>query len=190
MSILLSYAPWLVFLAVTGATDWRLGLATGLAAQVVVLLTATPRRLGVLDAGMLVFFAGFGAYSLVAPHSGLEPSLTNVSMVWMTLLAGASILVGRPFTLTYSEGDVPPEVASSALFVAINRTIAWAWTGAFAALAVIGFATHALDRGGWGTMASVVVIVAAITFTKRYPDRAVAAAQVTPSTPSTPALTS
>jgi hypothetical protein len=30
MSVLLSYAPWLVFLVVTGTTDWRLGLAAGL----------------------------------------------------------------------------------------------------------------------------------------------------------------
>jgi hypothetical protein len=176
MSVLFSFAPWLAFLAVTRAADWRFGLAAGLVTAIVLLVVSTPRRVGVLDGGMLAFFAGFGVVSLVSPHSGLEEHLTTISMVWLTALAAASILVGRPFTLTYSRGDVSPEVARSELFLAINRTIAWAWTAAFAAMAITGFVADASDRPGWGTAVSAVVIITALRFTKRHPDRALAAA--------------
>lgn len=176
MSMLLSYAPWLVFLTVTGTADWRLGLGAGLVTQVVALAVAKPRRVGVLDAGMLVFFAGFGGFSLLRPDSGLEDHLTNIAMVWLTVLATASILVGRPFTLKYSAGTVPPEVASPELFLAVNRRIAWVWVAAFASMAAAGFVSGAAGQRAWGTAVSVAVIVAAVTFTKHYPDRAVAAA--------------
>jgi hypothetical protein len=167
-----------VFLVVTGTTDWRLGLAAGLVAQIIAIVATRPRRVGLLNAGMLVFFAGFGVFSLLRPDSGLAAQLTNISVAWLTVLAAGSIVVGRPFTLQYSQDDVSPEIAASVLFMSINRTIAWAWTAAFAVMAVAGFVAGAAGGRGWGAAVSVVVIVAAVRFTKRYPDRAVAAARV------------
>jgi hypothetical protein len=184
MSMILQFAPWLSFLIVTDVADWRLGLAAGLIATILTILASKPRRVGVLNAAMIVFFIAMGAFALIRPDSGLQDWAGTISTAWIAVVSAASILVGRPFTLDFSRDGVSPEIAQSKLFLDINRSIAWAWTGAFAVMAASRSIAHAADRPALATVLTVVVLIAAIKFTKAYPDRAVAAATGTP-TPAT-----
>ena len=175
MSMFVRFAPWLVFLTVTSATDWRYGLAAGLVAQIVAILATTPRRIGVLDGAMLVYFLGLGVFALVEPSSPLQHAVGIASMVWIAAVSAISILVGHPFTLDVSRDGVTPEVASSEFFLDINRTIAWAWVGCFTAIAAVGIIARVADGQGLGTVGAVLLVLAALNFTKHYPDRAMAA---------------
>ena len=78
-------------------------------------------------------------------------------MIWLAAVAAGSILVGHPFTLDYSRDGVSPEVATSQLFLDINRTIAWAWAGCFAAVAAAGIVSRAAGAPALGTAAAVIL---------------------------------
>ena len=176
MSMILQFAPWLAFLVVTDIADWRLGLAAGLIATIATILASTPRRIGILNAAMIVFFVAMGTFALIRPESGLQHWAATISTAWIAIVSAASILVGHPFTLDFSRDGVSPEIAASQLFLDINRTIAWAWTGAFAVMAASRSIAHAADAPWLATALTVIALLAAIEFTKTYPDRAVAAA--------------
>jgi len=176
MSMILQFAPWLAFVVVSDVADWRLGLAAGLIATVVAILASKPRRVGVLNAAMIVFFVAVGAFALIRPASGLQDWAGTISTAWIAVVSATSILLGRPFTLDFSRDGVTPEIAASKLFLDINRTIAWVWTGAFAVMAASRAIANAASAPWLATALTVVVLVGAIKFTKAYPDRAVAAA--------------
>ena len=176
MSMILQFAPWLAFVVVTDVADWRLGLAAGLIATVVAILASKPRRVGVLNAAMIVFFVAMGAFALMRPESGLQDWASAVSTAWIAVVSATTILLGHPFTLDFSQDGVTPEIAQSKLFLDINRTIAWVWTGAYAVMAASRSIAHAANAPWLATVLTVVVLVGAIKFTKSYPDRAVAAA--------------
>lgn len=188
MSMILQFAPWLAFVVVSDVADWRLGLAAGLIATIISILAAKPRRVGILNAAMIVFFVAMGAFALIRPDSGLQEWAGTISTAWIAGVSALSILIGHPFTLDFSQDDVTPEIAQSKLFLDINRTIAWVWTGAFAVMAASRSIAIAAGTPWLATALTVLVLVGAIKFTKSYPDRAVAAA--TGSRPAqTPAVT-
>ena len=174
MSMFLQFAPWLAFLVVTDVADWRLGLAAGLIATIATILASKPRRVGVLNAAMIVFFVVMGAFAVMRPESGLQDWAGTISTAWIAVVSAASILLGHPFTLDFSRDGVSGEIAASTLFLDINRSIAWAWTGAFAVMAASRSIAHAVDAPWLATALTVIALIAAIKFTKAYPDRAVA----------------
>jgi hypothetical protein len=175
MSMFLGYAPWILFSLATSQYDWRVGLAVGLVSQIAVMLvTGRSRRIGALDLAMTAFFVVVGAFAVVQPESALETWGQPLATAWIAVVSLATIVVGRPFTLAYSEGDVTPEIAATDLFRSINTTIAWAWTAAFAVMAAASFVAITVDAAWISTLGTVLALIAAIKFTKQYPDRATA----------------
>jgi len=176
MSTLVRFAPWIVFVVLSDVADWRLGLVAGLVAALAVWLLSTPRRLGILDAAQLAFFATVGVFAFLRPDSGLQHHMSNVSMAWFAAVAVLSILIGRPFTMDFAGDDMTPEIAASSLYRSIHTTITAVWAACFAGISVAGFIATATDRKAIGTVATVVLLIVAVRFTKQYPDKAVAAA--------------
>ena len=93
---------------------------------------------------MIVFFIAMGTFAVIRPDSGLQDWAGTISTAWIAVVSAASILLGHPFTLDFSRDGVGPEIAQSKLFLDINRTIAWVWTGAFAVMAASRSIAHAL----------------------------------------------
>ncbi|MET0578906.1 MAG: hypothetical protein ABW122_09620 [Ilumatobacteraceae bacterium] len=178
MSMLVRFAPWIAFVVLTDVVDWRLGLVAGLVAALAVWWLSTPRKLGILDAAQLVFFAAVGVFAFLRPDSSLQHHMSNVSMAWFAAVAAASILIGRPFTMDFAGDDVTPEIAASSLYRSIHTTITAVWAACFAGISAAGFIGTAVDRPAIGTVATVVLLIVAIKFSNDYPDKAVAAAGV------------
>ena len=172
----LRFAPWVLFSVVTSQFDWRFGLVVGLVAQIVAIVVVRPRHIAMLDVAMVGFFTVGAVYAFAQPDAAIQDWVQAIATTWITVVSLASIVVGRPFTLAYSTGDVSPEIAASDLFHDINTRIAWAWTGAFAGMATAAFIATAVDAPWISTVATVVLVLRALRFTERYPDRAVAAA--------------
>ncbi len=162
MKMLIRFSPFLLFVLLGKFVDWRLGVAAGLVASIVVILSVRPRRLGVISGAMLGFFAAASILALVAPDTGVHPYLHAVSAGWFALVAGISILVGHPFTLDFSKDEVPPEVASSPRFLAANRALSAVWALGFAAIAAATAVATAADREILGTAVTVIVVVALV----------------------------
>jgi hypothetical protein len=168
MNLIVQFAPWILF-ALVSDVDWRLGIAVGLVAQLVLILASHPRRLGVLNGAMLAFFAVVGVVAIAQPDSPIQGYVNVLSAAWLAIVAGASIVVDHPFTLDVSRGTVPPEVEASPVFMATNRTITAAWAATFAGLATAGAAGEALGLHRLDTIASIVLLIIAVRFTVRYP---------------------
>jgi hypothetical protein len=168
--LLSQFAPWILF-ALLSNLDWRLALLVGLAVQVALVLARRPRRAGVLDGAMLVFFVVMGAIAFIDPSSAIRDHVNTISAGWLALVAAISIVVGHPFTLDFSSDGASPEVLASPRFLAANRTITAAWSATFAGMAVAGVVAAIVDVRSVSTVATVILLLVAVRFTKRYPER-------------------
>ena len=165
------FAPWIVF-ALLSDTDWRLALVTGLVLQIVTVLVSRPHHVGVLDGAMIVFFTVIGVIAVVAPDSPIKEHVDVMSSAWLALVAGGSILIGRPFTLDFSRDAVPPEVAASPRFMSSNKKISAVWAAAFAGMAATGVVGEALGAPRLHTIATLALLFGAMKFTMSYPAHA------------------
>ncbi|MFD7786017.1 hypothetical protein ACFV4Q_23435 [Streptomyces nojiriensis] len=173
MSYLRTFLPWIVF-AVVPSAQWQWGALAGLLVAVAVI--AQQRRTGagfdalIMEAGSAVFFAVLAAVSFADPHSVVHAYSAALSSAILALIAGASLLVGKPFTLGIAKRTTPPEVWSLKPFVRVNVVITTVWTAAFA---VTAGALAALAHAGQGHSTTATLVQAAgfvvpMLFTVRY----------------------
>ncbi|MFF1556125.1 hypothetical protein [Streptomyces sp. NPDC058279] len=178
MSYVRTFLPWIVF-AVFPSAQWQWGALAGLLVAVVV--TVQQRRTAVhLDAlimeiGSAAFFAALAVIAFADPHSAVHPYSAALSSAILALIAGASLLVRKPFTLGIAKRTTPREVWGQERFVRINVVITGVWTVAFT---VTAGALGALAHAGHGHSTTATLVQAAgfvvpMLFTVRY----VAAAQ-------------
>ncbi|MEV6731407.1 MULTISPECIES: hypothetical protein [unclassified Streptomyces] len=178
MSYVRTFLPWIVF-AVFPSAQWQWGALAGL--LVAVAVTVQQRRTGagfdalIMETGSAVFFAALTAIAYADPHSAVHTYSAALSSATLALIAGASLLVRKPFTLGIAKRTTPREVWGLKPFVRINVVITAAWTAAFA---VTAGALAALAHAGYGHSTAATLVQAAgfaipMLFTVRY----VAAAQ-------------
>ena len=111
MSYLRSFAPWLVFAAVSAA-DWRFGALAGFLAATATTLYA--RRRGqpldglLLDISSAAFFSVLAVVGFVDPRSPVAGWSAALSLAWLGLTAWISLAVRRPFTLGIARQSTPP----------------------------------------------------------------------------------
>jgi intracellular septation protein A len=178
LGVLLGFAPWIVFMLVSGPSTW---LWAALAALVVALVLAVPdwlrtREIGVLQAAGIAFFGVLSVLALVLNPADLqwvEDRAQLLSSLVLTVVAGGSLAVGRPFTEYYARQAVPREHWSSPLFKRVNVVITAVWTVTFLLIALCDLVVVAAPGSGalFNWVLPVLLIVAAVVFTKRYPER-------------------
>ncbi|PWK64231.1 hypothetical protein BCL76_11693 [Streptomyces sp. CG 926] len=173
MSYVRTFLPWIVF-AVLPSAQWQWGALAALLAAVAV--TVQQRRAGagfdalIMEIGSAVFFAGLAAIAYADPHSAVHAYSGALSSATLALIAGASLLVRKPFTLGIAKRTTPREVWSLKPFVRINVVITASWTAAFAvtagALAALAHAGHGHSTGA--TLVQVAGFAVPMLFTVRY----------------------
>ncbi|WP_327132710.1 hypothetical protein OG311_18580 [Streptomyces sp. NBC_01343] len=178
MSYVRTFLPWIVF-AVLPSGQWQWAALAGLVTAVAV--TVQQRRTGagfdalIIEIGSAVFFAALTAIAFTDPHSGVHDYSAALSSATLAVIAGVSLLVGRPFTLGIAKRTTPREVWGLRPFIRANAVITGAWTAAFAvtagALAALGHAGHGHSTAA--TLVQAAGFVLPMLFTVRY----VAAAQ-------------
>ncbi|MFF4344908.1 hypothetical protein ACFY00_33925 [Kitasatospora sp. NPDC001540] len=173
MSYLRTFLPWIIF-AVVPASQWQWAALAGLAAAVAVI--AQQRRAGagwdalIIEAGSALYFAVLAAIAFADPHSGVRTYSAALSSAVLAVIAGGSLLIGRPFTLGIAKRTTPQEFWTLKPFIRVNTVITAVWTAAFAVTAAV---LAALAHGGSGhSTASLIVQVAGfvvpMVFTVRY----------------------
>ncbi|QKW23884.1 hypothetical protein HUT16_36555 [Kitasatospora sp. NA04385] len=185
MSYLRTFLPWIVFAAVP-AEQWQWAALAGLAVAAAVI--AQQRRAGagwdalIIETGSALYFAALAALAFADPHSGLRDYSAALSSAVLALIAGVSLLIGRPFTLGIAKRTTPQEFWTLKPFIRINTVITAVWTAAFAVTAV---ALAAIAHAGDGRSAAALAVQIAgfavpMVFTVRYVAVARARAQQRP----------
>jgi hypothetical protein len=177
VSLLLGFAPFLVFALLERLAGPLAGLAGAAALSLAVVLRDTlvrRRAAKLLEVCSLVLFGGLAAFT-VASHVAWSIVLVRLAVdAGLFLAVLLSLLLGRPFTLAYAKEKTPAAVWAAPAFVRINVVLTAAWTVAFAVL-VASDAVMAWVPAiplALGVVTSVAALGAALIFTMKYPEHA------------------
>ena len=172
MGMLRSFLPWIAFAALSGVS-WPLSAAAGFVLGLV--LVVNKRRSGttwdclILEAGSMGYFLIVGVVALAEPNSFLRPYSGAGSMVWLGLIAWASLLAGTPFTMGMAKQITPPEVWRQPNFKHSNMVITTFWAACFTitgpAVAIAYASTH---KNGYAGGVQLLGFVVAVLLTMRY----------------------
>jgi hypothetical protein len=177
ITLLTAFVPWIAFTLVTEAPLGNPLMTLTLAFVVgigLTLLTSYRQLLKgyILSIVTIVFFVVFFILIIALKHYPLANYISVLSMLLLTVVCWATMLLHFPFTLQYSREGVEPERAASPPFMRVNYIITAVWGIAF----TLGFAVDAflLLRPEPGLMfwdnLKWVFMVIAIVFTVWYPD--------------------
>ena len=138
MSILVGFAPWIVYWVLVGnvpfATAVLVALAVAVASFVIGRIKGTPGR--TLEIGAIGTFLVLAFLTFTVSQSFMEKWMQPLSNAGIFLVALSSVLMGRPFVREFAEVDQPEEVVKSELFARITTLLTWIWIAAFAGMTV------------------------------------------------------
>ncbi len=139
LSLLLGFAPWIVFLIVAGHSLLRLEVAVGLSAVLVLVMALLKLHRGaVLYAGYLFFGAAL-VFVIVLKNLWFIRHLevfANCTLLGTSLV---SMIGGKPFTGDYARSEVPSEYWDTAAFVRSCYITTSLWTAIFLLNAAVSF---------------------------------------------------
>ncbi|SCK57284.1 hypothetical protein VAR608DRAFT_6033 [Variovorax sp. HW608] len=176
MQILLAFAPFIAFAALSRMVPVTLALAAAALVAIVQLLNDVARHkrsIRILEVGTALLFCGL---ALVAWSRGGAWGIAEVRF-WVDgglfLIVAFSMLIRQPFTLQYARERVSPEIAARPQFLRVNQILSGVWALAFLVLTA---ADHVMARMPqvplWiGIALSVGAMVFAFWFTSWYPER-------------------
>ncbi|MER5406458.1 hypothetical protein [Streptomyces sp. NPDC002769] len=173
--VFLGFAPWIVFDVVASPSTWKYA---ALAALVTALVLNVPelRRgsLKVLEAAGVVFFAVLCVLGLVLDRQELIWLETYAQTLSNGVIAAVALgsLAFTPFTEQYARESVPPEYWDSPVFRRTNRVLTAMWGGVFLVTALLGLLALRVRSGvDWlNWVVPIAMLVAAVRFTKWYPE--------------------
>lgn len=173
MSILLAFAPFIVFAVLDRFVGSLAGLVAAAIVSIVLLVREwsggrTPKT---LEIGSAILFGGLAAYVYFSagdlPLMGVR-LLVDIGLLAIVLI---SIAISMPFTMQYAREKVAQQYWRSPEFRQTNLTITWVWAAAFAVLviadAVLLYVPDAPPAVG--TVVIIGTLVAAVKFTAWYP---------------------
>jgi hypothetical protein len=174
MGLLLGFAPFIIFVLLTGISV-HLALWVALAASFTIAIRdfAPTRQLRTLDIGGTALFAALALYAgFVEPALPVQAVRLAVDGGF-AMIALASLLAGNPFTLEYARDHVPCELWNSRTFLKTNYILAAVWSAAFCTMTALDaaatFGRHFAVAPD--LKAGLVVLSLAIVFTVRYPEQ-------------------
>jgi hypothetical protein len=138
VSILVGFAPWIVYWVLVGNVPFEaavlVALAVAVASFVIGRVKRTPGR--TLEIGAIGTFVVLAILTFTLSQSFMEQWLQPLSNAGIFLVALSGMLTGRPFVREFAEVDQPDEVIASETFKRITDRLTWIWIGAFAGMTV------------------------------------------------------
>lgn len=172
LSLLLGFAPWLLFLFLSGHSLAGLERAVVVCLLAALLLGAGSLRKGfILQWGTLIFFAFcFGTINLmkimwVAINMNILANGTLALIMWV------SVLAGRPFALQYARENLPRERWNDPAIFRSCRCITMIWGGLMLISVAVSLfkAAHPDLYPDWVYFdSSLSIIIGGIAFTVVY----------------------
>ncbi|MEU4032617.1 hypothetical protein [Streptomyces collinus] len=174
-SVFFSFAPWIIFGVVASPSTWEYAALAALIAAIVLSGKDILRgRIYLLDAVGIVFFAVITVLALAVDRSELVWLETYAQVISNAVVAAVALgsLLKDPFTAQYARAQTPREYWHSPVFLHINRVLTAAWGGVFVLMALSTYlAIRVPSMDDWfNWVIPVVLLVAVIKFTERYPE--------------------
>ncbi|GFH38389.1 hypothetical protein [Streptomyces pacificus] len=173
MSYLRTFLPWIVFAAIP-SQHWQWASLAALAVAVVII--RSQRRAGsgfdalIIELGSAFFFAALAFTAFSDPQSGLHEYSAALASGTLAVISGASLAIGKPFTLGIARRTTPREVWTRRAFLHTNVVITAVWTAAFALTAAV-LALEAYAGNAHSAAATIVQLAGfavPMLFTVRY----------------------
>lgn len=138
MSIVIGFAPWIVYWVLVGNVPFETAVLVALAIAVAGLALGRIRRApGVtFEIGAVATFLVLTILTFTVSRDFMERWLQPLSNVGIFLVALVGVLIGRPFVREFAAADQPDEVVHSAVFERITLVLTWIWVAAFAGMTV------------------------------------------------------
>jgi hypothetical protein len=138
VSILLGFAPWIVYWVLVGNVPFHTAVLVAFA--IAVLSFAIGRVRGMpgrtLEIGAIATFLVLTVLTFTLSQSFMEQWMQPLSNAGILLVALTGVLIGKPFVREFAEVDQPKEVVESDVFKRITGLLTWIWVGAFAGMTV------------------------------------------------------
>jgi hypothetical protein len=138
VSILVGFAPWIVYWILVGNVPFEaavlVALAVAVAAFAIGRVKGTPGR--TLEIGAIATFVVLAVLTFTVSQTFMEQWMQPLSNAGIFLVALASVLTGRPFVREFAEVDQPEEVINGEVFKRITTLLTWIWVAAFAGMTV------------------------------------------------------
>ncbi|MGQ4514396.1 hypothetical protein [Streptomyces sp. DW26H14] len=192
MSYVRGFLPWIAFAAVSGvAWQWAALLSLAIGAFFLV----KERRAGasadgqILDLGTVVYFTVLTVIAFADPHSPFQDYVSGASSAWLALIAGGSLLVGRPFTLGIAKRSAPPALWQNPVFIRTSTVLAGVWTAAFTLSAIATLLCEATGAGdALRILVQILGFAVPMAFTRHYVKKVRARAVAAAATPAGPVV--
>ncbi|MFF5027619.1 hypothetical protein ACWERI_02760 [Streptomyces collinus] len=174
-SVFFSFAPWIIFGVVASPSTWEYAALAALIAAIALSGKDVLRgRIYLLDMVGIVFFAVITVLALALDRSELVWLETYAQVVSNAVVAAVALgsLLKDPFTAQYARAQTPREYWHSPVFLHINRVLTAAWGVVFVLMALSTYlAIRVPSMDDWlNWVIPVVLLVAVIKFTERYPE--------------------
>jgi uncharacterized membrane protein len=175
-NIWLGFVPWVLFAVLCRRDSLQAAVVVGLVGALAVgapgVLAGRPK---LLELGTVAFFAVF-VVVVFAVDPGADDFLNRygraIATAGLALIAGVSLLLGKPFTEQYAKEQVDPSLWGSERFGALNRHFTAAWALVFALMACSHIVAGAIDTHRAETIFNWVIPIALIVIVVKYMARA------------------
>lgn len=138
MSIVIGFAPWIVYWVLVGNVPFETAVLVALAVAIAGLVIGRVRKApGItFEIGAVATFLVLTILTFTVSRGFMERWLQPLSNVGIFLVALGGVLVGRPFVREFATADQPAEVVNSAVFQRITLVLTWIWVAAFAGMTI------------------------------------------------------
>lgn len=138
MSILIGFAPWIVYWVLVGNVPFLAAALVALAIAVATLVFGRVRDAPgqTFEIGAVGTFSVLTVLTLVVSQAFMERWMQPLSNAGIFLVALAGVLIGKPFVREFAEDGRPGEVIKSPLFKRITELLTWIWVAAFAGMTI------------------------------------------------------
>ncbi|MBU1228881.1 MAG: hypothetical protein KKA55_12795 [Proteobacteria bacterium] len=172
LTLLLSFAPWIAFLAIAHGSLLRLKIGLVVAAVLSLGMGAARLHRGVILWVGMAFFAYAGIAVLVFEHMWTVRYLSALANGALALGVWLGMALKRPFTLEYAREQTDPALWNHPVFLRVNYVLTGAWAVVFTMSAAL-----ALQRSlqpvmpAWAYEAiTYALLVAAVFLSSWYPE--------------------
>lgn len=189
MSYLRAFAPWIAF-AVIPSAQWKWAALFALVASVVEIVRKTrgglPLDAQIMELGTSAYFTGLTALAFADPHTTLHAYIPAMASGALGVIATASLLVRKPFTLGVARQSMPREAWDNPLFLRVNMIISAVWAASFV-VGCIGLAALAHSSAVGRIVVQTAAFAVPLIFTMRYVDHVRSQARAQDATEANPA---
>lgn len=171
-SIILGFAPWLIFLFIAHGSLFRLKLGLIIILILTIIMAVTKIHRGIISWAGLLFFPLVSMAVIIFNNMWVIKHIEIFASASLAIFTWLSIIVRKPFTIEYAKEKVDPSLWKSPIFLKINTIVTSAWGLTFTINTFLAWGK--MEKFLLPEMAyeiiNYILLVATSIFTVWYPD--------------------